>query len=82
MRRVPLSADAGALSLAHFLDLAFGGRHLVAAGKPLHAGFARYFGCGTAVACFVWEPIGPAQVGPQDPLWARSAALGGMAFLF
>jgi len=74
VRRVPVSADASALSLAHFLDLAFGGRHLAAAGRPLHTGFARYFGCGAAVACFVWEPIGPAQVRRSDASRAGTAA--------
>ncbi len=58
----------------HFLDLAFGGRHLAAAGRPLHTGFARYFGCGAAVACFVWEPIGPAQVRRSDASRAGTAA--------
>lgn len=61
-RRVPLSQDAAAMSLGHFLEVSFGARHLSIGPRPLHAGYARYFGRGSAVACFLWERVGPAQV--------------------
>lgn len=61
-RRVPLSRDAAAMSLGHFLEVSFGARHLSVGPRPLHAGYARYFGRGAAVACFLWERVGPAQV--------------------
>jgi hypothetical protein len=61
-RRVPLSHDAAAMSLGHFLEVSFGARHLSVGPRPLHAGYARYFGCGSAVACFLWDRVGPAQV--------------------
>ncbi len=61
-RRVPLSSDAAAMSLGHFLEVSFGARHLAVGPRSLHAGYARYFGCGNAVACFLWERVGPAQV--------------------
>ncbi|BDA49325.1 probable 1-phosphatidylinositol-3-phosphate 5-kinase FAB1C [Coccomyxa sp. Obi] len=61
-RRVPLSRDAAAMSLGHFLEVSFGARHLSVGPRPLHAGYARYFGRGAAVACFLWERVGPTQV--------------------
>lgn len=61
-RRVPLSCDAAAMSLGHFLEVSFGARHLSVGPRPLHAGYARYFGRGSAVACFLWERVGPAHV--------------------
>lgn len=62
-RRVPLSRDAAAMSLGHFLEVSFGARHLSVGSRPLHAGYARYFGQGNSVACFLWERVGPVQVG-------------------
>ncbi len=61
-RRVPLSRDAAAMSLGHFLEVSFGARHLSVGSRPLHAGYARYFGQGNNVACFLWERVGPVQV--------------------
>jgi hypothetical protein len=59
---VPLSRDAAAMSLGHFLEVSFGARHLSVGSRPLHAGYARYFGQGNSVACFLWERVGPVQV--------------------
>ncbi len=61
-RRVPLSRDAAAMSLGHFLEVSFGARHLSVGPRELHAGYARYFGRGSAVACFLWERVGPAHI--------------------
>ena len=59
---MPLSRDAAAMSLGHFLEVSFGARHLSVGSRPLHAGYARYFGQGNNVACFLWERVGPVQV--------------------
>ena len=50
------------MSLGHFLEVSFGARHLSVGARPLHAGYARYFGQGNNVACFLWERVGPVQV--------------------
>ncbi len=50
------------MSLGHFLEVSFGARHLSVGSRPLHAGYARYFGQGNNVACFLWERVGPVQV--------------------
>lgn len=55
--RIPLSPEASCLSLAHFFELSFGARHLQLSGRPLHSGFARYFGLGQMVACFLFERV-------------------------
>ena len=61
-RRVPLSRGAAAMSLGRFLEVSVGAHHLSVGSRPLHAGYARYFGRGNAVACFLWERVGPVQV--------------------
>ena len=78
-RRVPLSRDAAAMSLGHFLEVSFGAHHLSVGSRPLHAGYARYFGRGNAVACFLWERVGPVQVPPCSPMTPHMRAHAGTA---
>lgn len=56
------SAGAG-----HFLELSFGVQQLSVRGKPMHAGWVRYFGVGRMVACFHVEPIAPNSIALPPP---------------
>ena len=67
------------MSLGHFLEVSFGARHLSVGARPLHAGYARYFGRGNNVACFLWERVGPVQVSASQPAKQACTGIGGCA---
>ncbi|KAK9796713.1 hypothetical protein WJX73_010097 [Symbiochloris irregularis] len=73
--RVALSPEASCLSLAHFFELSFGACYLQLSNRAMHSGFARYFGLGQLVACFLFERVEcydvtlpPAEIACQVPL--------------
>lgn len=73
--RVPLSPEASCLSLAHFFELSFGARYLELQGRSLHTQFARYFGLGQLVACFLHEEVECNDVVLPPPELSCQAAL-------
>ncbi|KAK9819645.1 hypothetical protein WJX72_000689 [[Myrmecia] bisecta] len=73
-RRIALSPEASCLSIGHFLELSFGAHHLAVEGRAVHAGFVRYFGLGSTVACFHHERVHPNSVHLPDAQIAHSVA--------